>query len=349
MYRAFLSCVLFLFAAIAPVGAAEPIHLRLSTQFPNGEPFMGPSVVQFKEEVERETGGAVTVEIFDKSKLYIDNEVVDAVKSGAVEMGLAGLNQITKAVPAAGIMEQPFMFNFDALVRAATAPDSEMRKLIDDAVLKALGVRVLWWQTIGQQVLYTKNGDVRSPDRIKDQKIRAFSRTMASFVKYCGGVPLNVSSSKVYDTLQDGTLDIAMISIAAVRTRDLWKVTSAITKTDHGTIEFVVIINEKSWQLLSDDQKAIVLKAARKTEAEIRARAVQMEAAAYDFAREKGMKIFDLSQKEVAEWRACSADVFTDFLETGGELTKRLMRAYAKLRLQPCCGAGPATDGFKGQ
>jgi hypothetical protein len=61
------------------------------------------------------------------------------------------------------------------------------------------------------------------------------------------------------------------------------------------------------------------------------------------------MQIYELTRDEVAQWRVCSADVFSDYMERGGELTDQLMKAYARLRLLPCCSAGPATDGFKGQ
>lgn len=346
MSKVFWSCLLLVL--LTPMGAAaEPITLRVTIQVAATEPFIGAALLQFKNEVERETAGAVKIEIFDQGKLYIDNQVVDAVRSGAIEMGVAGLNQITKIVPATGVMEQPFVFNFEALVNAATNPDSELRQLIDDAVLKSVGARVLWWETIGRQVLFTKTGDARVPARIKDMKIRAFSETMASFVAHCGGVPVNISTSKLHQALADGTVDMAMTSAAAVQTRDLWQVTNAITRTDHASIEFLVIINEKIWQSLSDDQKSIMTRVAKKAERETRARASQLEAAAYDFARSKGMKIYELTPKELAEWRACSSDVLTDYLNAGGELTEQLMKAYGKLRTEPCCTAGPSIGAFE--
>jgi C4-dicarboxylate-binding protein DctP len=350
MLRVFGYCLLLTLIFIRPhPAAADPVKLRISVQTPATDPFLGASTVEFKTEVERESKGSIAVEVYDKGRLYIDDKVLDAVKSGAIEIGVVGLAQITKTIPAAAIMEQPFMFNFEALVRAATSPDSEIRQLIDQATLQALGVRVLWWQTIGQQIFYTKGGDAKLPAQIKDRKIRAASATMANFVTNCGGVPRDVSSSKVHEALQDGTIDIGMISIAAVRTRDLWQVTKALTKTDHATIEFMVLINEKVWQSLTDEQRAIVTKAARNAERDTRARAAQSEAADYAFARSKGMTVYQLTAKEIAQWRACSADVFGNYLETGGELTQKLVKAYAKLRTQPCCSAGPTDEAFKGQ
>jgi C4-dicarboxylate-binding protein DctP len=347
IFRVFSCCVLLAVLAIAP-GHAEPLKLRLTLQFPITDPFQGKSVADFKVAVERETENAVTIEILDK--LDVDYQALDAVKSGAVEMGVAGLNQVTKVIPAASIMEQPFLFNFEALVHAATSPDSEMRQLIDNAILISMGVRVLWWQTIGSQVFYTtKDGDLRNPDQLKGLKTRVNSETMASLVTYCGGVPIDVAASKIHDRLKDGTIDASMSGIAAVKTLGLWEVSRAVTKTDHATIEFLVVINENSWRQLSETQQQIFIKEARTVERRARERAAMLETAGFEFARSKGMQIYELAPADVAEWRACSADVFTNYLEQTGEFASELMAAYAKLRQQPCCSAGPAANGFKGQ
>jgi C4-dicarboxylate-binding protein DctP len=350
MLRVLWGSLLLTLALVAPVRSeAEPAKLRVTIQVAATDPFLGAGVVQFKNEVERETANALTVEIFDQGKLYIDDQVIGAVRSGAIEMGVAGFNQISKILPAASIMEQPFVFNFEALVKAATSPDSELRQLIDEAVLQSTGARVLWWQTFGPQVIVTKEGDARVPAHIKDRKIRAFSDTMASFAQHCGGVPMIVSTSKILQGFKDGSLDMAMISASGVQTRDLWQAATGITRTDHAAVEFLVLINEKVWHSLSEDQRSVITKAARKAERETRERASQMEAAAYEFARSKGMKVSELTPKEIAEWRACSSDVFTDYLDRGGELTQRLMKAYARLRTEPCCSAGPAREAFRGQ
>src|SRR5262245_14849274 len=147
MARGTCLCVFLALALTAPFAvAAEPVTLRFTLQVSASNPQLGLSVVQFKEEVERETQKSLRVEIFDEGKLYIDDQVVGAVQSGAIEMGLAGINQISRRLPAADIIEQPFLFNFEALTRAAVSPEKDLRQLLDKAVVEAMGVRVLWWQ-----------------------------------------------------------------------------------------------------------------------------------------------------------------------------------------------------------
>jgi C4-dicarboxylate-binding protein DctP len=145
----------------------------------------------------------------------------------------------------------------------------------------------------------------------------------------------------VQASFADGRLDLAMMTVAAIRSRELWKVTTAITRTDHVAFEFLVVIAEKTWQSLSDGHRSILAHAGRKVEGEVRERASAIEASALELARSKGMKIYDLSPSEVTEWRACSAGLLIDYMERGGELSQALMRAYGKLRTDPCCSDGP--------
>jgi C4-dicarboxylate-binding protein DctP len=89
--------------------------------------------------------------------------------------------QLTEKVPAIGIFEQPFLFNFEALVRAAASPSSEIRQLLDQAILEATGTRVLWWQSYGSSVFFSKDQDATHPTGIRGRKIRVFGENMAKF------------------------------------------------------------------------------------------------------------------------------------------------------------------------
>jgi C4-dicarboxylate-binding protein DctP len=216
-----------------------------------------------------------------------------------------------------------------------------MRKLMDTAIVETLGVRVLWWQTLGSQVFMSKGFDVKDPAQIKNKKIRVHSGTMGSVTKHCGGIPLYLSVTKIYDALQNGTIDLTMIGAMGVQTRDLWKVIDTITRTAHATIEFLVITNERAWQSLTDGQKSILAKAAKNAERRVRQRAAKMDADVFDFARSKGVKVLDLTPDHVAEWRACSAEVLDDYMDSGGDVVRQLIRAYGDLRTDPCCTEGP--------
>ncbi len=116
---AFCLLLVVLCLAGAPPARTQTSTLRLSLPISTDSP-IGQNVRDFAREVEARTRGAVKIEFQDKVRNYEENEVVSAVASGAIEMGATQLNQFAYDVPLAGAFLQPFMFNFDALVQAAT-------------------------------------------------------------------------------------------------------------------------------------------------------------------------------------------------------------------------------------
>jgi C4-dicarboxylate-binding protein DctP len=330
-----------------PIGAdAQHVKLRATLQVALSEPYLGVPLVQFKEEVERRSANAISIQIYDKGQLYIDTQVVDAIASGAIELGVAGTYQFAKKIPDISIVEQPFLLNFEALLRAAVAPDSEIRKMIDATVLQATGVRVLWWQAAGTSVFFTKGQDAADPQAIMGKRVRVFSQITAQMTKACGGMPTVISTSKMHDAMRDGTVDLAMGSITSVEPRELWKVADTITMSHHVPIEFMLLINERTWRSLSAVHQAIIAEAARDVERATRERVAEIEREAYAFAQTKGMQLRALTSDQVAEWRACSADVLIDYMGLNSELSRQLMAAYGRLRSLPCCTSAPSSAPF---
>lgn len=117
-----VACLLL--SLLFPAGAAwaEPIKLKANLQFPISHPVFGGSLKRFKDEVERQSNNAITVEILDNAQLLTDDHVVDGVASGAVDIGMTAMHQFSYKAPLVAIIDQPFLFNFDALIRTAAKP-----------------------------------------------------------------------------------------------------------------------------------------------------------------------------------------------------------------------------------
>jgi TRAP-type C4-dicarboxylate transport system substrate-binding protein len=345
MCRLFCALLAALLLPVSDAGAQQ-VKLKANLQFPISNPVFGGSLVRFKEEVERQSKNAVIIEIFDKSQLFTDYQVVDAVSSGAVDIAMTAAQQFSYKAPLVGILDQPFLFNFQALMSAAASPGSEIRKLIDDAILAEIGVRVLWWHPLGNNVFFSKGGDVADPARLKDQRVASPGKLPAEFVQWCGGKPAALTIEKFHDAFKDGVLDMAVVGFGAMQVFGLWKFTDTVTFTHHSPIVFFLVVNEKTWQSLPPAHRTVFAQAASKVEIEIRSHQAQSEARASAFAESKGVKLQELTPDQVAEWRACSAGMLADYMEKNGDRARRLMDAYGRLRTDPCCSAGPSTAAF---
>jgi C4-dicarboxylate-binding protein DctP len=320
---------LLLAAALAAPVQAETT-LRITLQLPL-KSHLGQNLVMFKNEVEKESKGDIKVEIYDSAQLYKDKEVPQAVGSGAIEMGVASLTRYVGEIPAVDIFYVPFMFNSESKVRAAVAPGSGVRQPIDDAILKT-GSRVLWWQAYGGAIMLSNGGPLKTPADIKDKKVRVFGRTLGKFIETLGGAPTLISGSEQYVAYQRGTVDAGMTGVSGVKSRKLWEVMDTITVTNHADIEFIVVVNEKFWQSLSKDEQAIISKAARDAEINVRDRMSEIEADAYKAAKDNGMKVVELSDAEVDAWRAATKPVLDSYLAESGDLGAQIYKAAQNLK-----------------
>src|SRR6267154_3022431 len=132
-----IGCLLWL----ADGALAQQVKLKAALQVPITELLFGRSLAEFKQEVEGLTRNGVTIEIFDGGKPYNDTQILGAVISGDVDLGVVAFNHFSDKVPAISILDQPFLFNFDELTNAAFSPSSELRRVIDKALLDSMGVR----------------------------------------------------------------------------------------------------------------------------------------------------------------------------------------------------------------
>jgi C4-dicarboxylate-binding protein DctP len=344
-----LLCLLVLSLLSAPDARAQQAKLRATLMVPISHPLLGASLVRFKEEVEKSSNNTVSIEIFDKAQLFGSTEVVGAVSSRAVDIGVAGSYHFVSRVPAVAILDQPFLFNFSALLRAAATPGSEIRSVIDQAILTELGVRVLWWQGLGNTVFFSKGKGVADLEHMRGQRVGVNGKALAELVAQCGGRPIELSFDRLYDVMKGGGLDMAMGGISAVRVFPLWEFTDTITRTQHVPAEFLLIINERAWQSLDHARRTAIAGAAASVELQMREQLSEMEAKIAVFASSKGFKVQDLTADQVVAWRACSAELLTDYMDKNGAVAAKLMAAYGRLRTQPCCTTAPSSGGFTGR
>jgi C4-dicarboxylate-binding protein DctP len=325
---------------------AEPVKLGLTVQV-STTVTLGKNVLEYSNAMAKASGGEIGIEIFPDAKRFGDFEVPKAVSGGAIEMGVAQLGLYAKDVPAVEIFQQPFLFDSDELTRAATRPDSEIRKLIDAQILEKTGARVLWWQPYGATVVMSKTAPIPNPQAMQNRVVRSIDPVAAEFVQLCGGKPEVIPGSKMLDALKTGKVDSVMTGVSGVIVRNLWQETQHVTRLRQSVIMFLVIINETVWQGLSQPQRELMLAEARKAEAAYWNDFAAEELAAYRFSAEKGMTVTEITNEDLADWRVCSSDLVERFVEKLGDTADRLMTAYGQLRAESCCKTGRAESALR--
>ncbi len=328
MNKAIIGALAALALAGSAISATAQTTLRVTLQLPIKH-HLGQNMLDFKKEVEAKSNGDLKIEIYPSAQLYKDKEVPQAVASGAIEMGIASLTRFAGTAPAVDIFYVPFMFDSPAKVVKATSPGSAIRAGLDAAVLKT-GTRILWWQAFGSAILLSKNPGIKLPADMKGKKVRVFGKTLGDMVKALGGAPTLMSGSKQFLAYQRGTVDAGMTGITAVKSRKLYEVMDNMTLTYHADIEFVVVINEKVWQGLSDANRKIIMTAAKRVEKELRDKMGAIEQDALKSVSDK-INVIDLTDAERGMWRKATKPVVDAYIKRAGAVGAKLVEEASKL------------------
>lgn len=326
MLKKVIGAALGLALLTTAANAAE--KMRISLQLPL-KSHLGQNLLMFEKEVEARTNGAIDVEIYDSATLYKDKEVPAAVGSGAIEAGVASLTRYVGDAPVVDVFYMPFLLNSEAKVRAAVAEGSPVRTAIEAEVAKT-GGQILYWQAYGGAILLSNGGPIKTPDDMKGKKVRVFGKTLGDFVTAAGGAPTLISGSEQYLAYQRGTVDVGMTGVSGVKSRKLWEVMDTITVTNHADIEFVVVVNTDWWNSLSAEIQGQIREAANAAQENVRDRMASIEAEAYAAAKENGMAIVELSDEELAAWKAVAQPVYDSYLAATGDVGKAILDAASK-------------------
>jgi len=299
--------------------------MRVTLQLPISHS-LGKNWNEFKEIVERESKGDLKVIIFPSAQLYKDKQVPEAVGTGAIEAGTAFMGRFTGSVPAVDVVSLPFFFKDEAALRAAVKSGSNMRNILDAAVLKETGAKILWWQAYGHNVYVNNGAPVRVPSALKGKKVRTYGKVLSWTVEEAGGVPTIMSGSKQFLAYQQGAVDVGLTGLSGVESRKIYEVMENVTLSYDSIIEFVAIMNDKFFNSLSPKNQDIVLKAAATVEQNLRDEVYSGEDAMAKRLESK-MNVIRLTDAERKEWQSIASPVLERYRAKVGPLADEVIKA----------------------
>jgi len=312
----------------APMVVQAETVIRVTLQLPETHS-LGQNWLAFKDIIEEKSGGELTVQLFPSAQLFKDKEVPGAVGSGAVEAGSAFLGRFTGAVPAVDVVNLPFIFRDEAHLRSSVATGSPMRDILDDAVVKETGAKVLWWQAFGRNVYLSNGTAVRTPKDLENKKVRTYGKVLGWTVEALGGAPTLMSGSKQFLAYQQGAVDVGMTGASAVKSRKLHEVMDHMTLSYDSAIEFVAVMNNDFFENLSPEHQQIVLDAASEVEQQLRDAIYAEEDGIVDEMRSQ-MTVVELSPEERQQWVEATASVADRFVDDAGDTAARVLSAISK-------------------
>jgi len=269
-------CVVLVFALSFGVQAAEePQVWRLAhgggygTVLPSGEVtehHLTLGCDKFSELVFKRTNGQIKIVTYPGLQLGgSEEEYVEDVKMGVLEMTAVAAGPFSRIAPTSQIAALPFLFKDFAHV------DRVMQGEIGNELLaeaESAGIKALAFGEDGFRWIHNSKRPINSIDDVKGLKIRVQSAPIyAAIMKAIGATGVTVPWGEVYTSIQTGVVDGADNDARSGISIHLQEVTKYLAVVPVSYSFQVMLMNLDLWNSLSPDLQKIVLDAARESRA----------------------------------------------------------------------------------
>ena len=214
---------------------------------------------EFADNVTKRTKGEVTVKVFPAEQLGKEADLLQQVKSGALDVSAPSMPVLSSLVPAFEIASAPFLWNdwqeAETVIRGP-AFEPVWAELGDKHNVVPLS-KIWYW---GWRNLTTAQKAVVKPDDVMGLKIRVpESPVWVEMIRAIGAAPTPIPFGEVYTALQQKTVDGQENPIPTIYSRKFYEVQGHLSMTRHMLQNNTIVINKRSFDKLSPEHRKIVL------------------------------------------------------------------------------------------
>ncbi|MBU6951148.1 MULTISPECIES: TRAP transporter substrate-binding protein [unclassified Hahella] len=235
---------------------AAPIQIKFSHVVAENTP-KGQMAIKFKQLVEERLPGKVEVKVFPNSQLFGDDNVLEAMLLGDVQLAAPSLSKFDNYTKKLQVFDLPFLFqDMAAVERFQNGPAGQ--ELL--SALERKGLVGLGYLHNGMKQL-SANAPIRVPADIAGKKFRIqTSDVLAAQFEAVKAVPVKKPFSEVFTLLQTNAIDGQENTWSNIYSKKFYEVQDNITESNHGLLDYLVVTSKEFWMDLPDDMRDTIKK-----------------------------------------------------------------------------------------
>lgn len=282
----------------------------------------GQAAVRFKELVEENSEGRISVEVYPNSELYGDEDELQALQSNSVQVLAPASAKFTTIAPALQVLDLPFIFESVDEIPEIASPDTEVGQAIfENEALAERSIRALGLWDNGLKQL-SSNSEMRSPDDLGGLEFRIQpSDVLRSQFAAWDAEATPLAFAEVYNALQQGVIDGQENPYSNIESQNMHTVQDYISVSNHGYVGYVLVINEEFMSGLPEDLQEVVNNAATEASTYNREIAEELNEESRQIIEEEGStEIIELSEEERQTFKAAVVpSVWEEYSDVIGE------------------------------
>ena len=295
----------------SPSSAQSPTTLRFGT-FVGPTSFLNVDIFEpWFEQIEEESGGAVEIEFLSGGSAAKAEEIIDAVRTGIIDIGWSITSYNPGRFNAAGVAELPLIAN------SPTEASAGILSLYEQDMLDGFdGVKIIGIGTADVARLHHA-GDVEGLAGFQGAKIRAAGTVLSDMLEKIGATPVGMPIPAVAESLAKNILDGAASDWFSLEGFRLIDVTQTHVDLALGTAAMYVVMNQAKYDQLPDEVKAVFDKNSASEFSKFWSTRLEAESNRVRevVANTEGHKIIEPNAEETTMWETSAREVIDAWAE----------------------------------
>ena len=295
---------------------------KLASVLPASHP-VHQALVMFADKVKEKTKGEVTITVFPAGQLGQEQDYIQGIKLGAMEMTKVSSAPLGQFSPSLQVVSLPFIWrNLEHQHSVLSGPIGT--RLMND--LDKQGFKGLAFFDAGFRNVTTRDKPVKVPTDLKGLKIRVMqSKPLIDTINAFGATAVPMGQSEVYIALQQKVIDGWENNEPTVLTFNMQEVCKYFSFTRHTSIPDILVMNKQLFDSVPKSTQTAILEAAaqaipyqRKVWADYIDDAVRQ-------LKAKGMEFNEVTN--IADFQALAKPIYKEFEPVvGADLIEAILK-----------------------
>lgn len=253
---------------------------------------------EFASLVEEKTDGSITINIYPSNSLGGETDTINAISAGTADMVISG-ETLQNWAPKAALMATPYAFRDLEHVQAVV--EGEIGQEISDEINEKAGLTPLYYHTRAPRNL-TSTEKIETPADLAGFSMRVPNVPLfLNAWEAAGAKPQVMDFNEVFTGIQQGVINGQENPVDLIQSGALYEVQNYVNRTEHVYSWIYVLVGNKQWDAISDEQRAAVEEAAAEAQA-FGEKLYEEEISKIEAAlEEEGMEFVDVDQDAFRE------------------------------------------------
>ncbi|QQA41196.1 DctP family TRAP transporter solute-binding subunit [Pelagovum pacificum] len=268
------------------------------------------------ERVNEEMDGTMCMEVYPNSTLYNDDQVLEAMLQGDVQLAAPSLSKFETFTKVFRIFDLPFMFEDINAVDAFQSSEAG-QSMMDSMQRRGLQGLGFWHNGMKQ---FSANVPLVEPGDAEGLKFRVQpSDVLIAQMEALSASPQPMAFSEVYGALQTGVVDGQENTWSNVYGQKFFEVQDGTTETNHGVLDYLVVASTDWLDSLEPDVRDQFLSILDDVTAERNAAVGEVDAEARQAILDAGGEIRELTPEQRQMWVDAMQPVWEQFVDDVGQ------------------------------